>query len=317
MKHITLGKTGIEVSELCFGTLPFGPLQKNIDVDTASEVIAYALHKGVNYIDTAAMYGTYDHIRLALQKTGYRPVISSKSTAADYDGMIRDVRAAIDALGVDYVDIFFLHAARVGVNVFSERAGALKALIECKEKGMIKAIGISTHDVRVTSLAARQNDIDIVFPIINMLGRGVLGGTLNEMVSSIEECHAANKGIVLMKALGGGTLVGDYIKAMDYCSRISKGRAAISLGMLSNDEVDMNMMYFSSQDISELAGALKASDKRFIVVKLLCVKCGKCEEGCHSGAISQINGEVVIDSELCITCGYCVKACKEFAIRMV
>jgi len=250
MKRIPLGNTGIEVTELGFGALPIGPLQKNVDKGTASDVIAHALKSGINYIDGATMYGTYDHIHLALEKTGLRPVISSKSMAADYDSMMRGVKLAIDSLGIDCVDIFFLHTARADENVFSERAGALKALTECKEHGMIKAIGISTHHVKVTALAAKTEQIEVVFPIVNMLGRGMLGGTLDEMVCAIEECHAANKGVVLMKVLGGGTMAGDYEKAMDYAMRLSNGRACIALGMVTNSEVDMNVKYFNGLILS-------------------------------------------------------------------
>lgn len=59
MKKIVLGRSGIEVTELCFGTLPLGPLQKNESVEEAADIIAYALKSGINFIDTAQIYKTY------------------------------------------------------------------------------------------------------------------------------------------------------------------------------------------------------------------------------------------------------------------
>jgi len=59
MKKYQLGKTGIEVTELCFGALPMGPLQKNMDEHAAAAVTAAALRGGVTFIDTAQAYSTY------------------------------------------------------------------------------------------------------------------------------------------------------------------------------------------------------------------------------------------------------------------
>jgi len=56
MKKNILGKTGIEVTELCFGALPMGPLQKNMDLESSTKVVAHALQKGINFVDTAQMY---------------------------------------------------------------------------------------------------------------------------------------------------------------------------------------------------------------------------------------------------------------------
>jgi len=49
MQHNILGKTGIEVSELCYGALPIGPLQANFTVPKAAEVIRYCLEQGINF----------------------------------------------------------------------------------------------------------------------------------------------------------------------------------------------------------------------------------------------------------------------------
>ena len=49
MKKYSLGRTGIEVSELCFGALPIGPLQANISVEKGAKLIRTALEKGINF----------------------------------------------------------------------------------------------------------------------------------------------------------------------------------------------------------------------------------------------------------------------------
>jgi len=66
MKKYSLGKTGIKVTELCFGALPIGPLQANISVKKGAKLIRTALERGINFIDTAEVYQTYPHIKKAL-----------------------------------------------------------------------------------------------------------------------------------------------------------------------------------------------------------------------------------------------------------
>ncbi len=55
MKKHSLGKTGIKVTELCFGALPIGPLQLNISVEKGAKLIRAALERGINFIDTASL----------------------------------------------------------------------------------------------------------------------------------------------------------------------------------------------------------------------------------------------------------------------
>ena len=58
MDIVQLGNTGINVSRLCFGTLTMGPLQCNMSVTKGVELIERAFSNGVNFLDTAEIYGT-------------------------------------------------------------------------------------------------------------------------------------------------------------------------------------------------------------------------------------------------------------------
>ena len=319
MKKIILGKSGIEVSELCFGALPMGPLQKNIPPAKGAEIILRALNGGVNFIDTAELYQTYEPIRLALKKASSRPVIVSKSMALDYAGMRKAVEDGLTALEIDYIDIFHLHAARVpeNENVFTKRSKAWQALLDCKKEGLIKATGISTHSVPTVRLAADVDEVDIVFPIINKNGTGILYGTVAEMEEAIRLCVARNKGIYFMKALGGGCLVKEYHEAVNYVRNIS--RVPIAMGMVSEKEVDYNLAYFKAKpnkiaDLPELI----IEEKCFQIVDFLCKDCGSCIEACPNQAIAKKTEEVKpkINPDLCLRCGYCVGYCPQFAIRM-
>ena len=320
MKKVMLGKTGLEVSELCFGALPMGPLQKKLPVEDGAAIIVRALNGGINFIDTAQLYQTYEPIKLALEQTTVRPVIASKSTSSTYEAMRQAVDEAREAMGLEMVDVFHLHAARADEMVFEQRRGAWKCLQDCKSEGLIRAVGVSTHSVPVVKKAAAMEDVDVVFPIINIKGTGILQGTLAEMEAAIHFCQERGKGVYLMKVLGGGCLVEDYHQAVSYARRVVQRRAPLAMGMVSQDEVDFNLAYFQAGKPEKASlPPLQVEKKWFQVVEVLCKQCGTCVDFCPNGAISRESADQtpVVNHDLCLRCGYCVGECPQFAIRMV
>lgn len=315
MKKVILGNTGFEVTEICFGCLPFGPLQKNLSVEEAADVLSLGLDMGINFIDTAQMYKTYEHIKLAFSKRSDRPIIATKSAAASYEDMDNAVREALDGMGIDHIDIFHLHSAKMGTDLFEVRKGALECLKDYKEKGIIKAIGVSTHNVKLIELCAQRDDIDVVFPLINKAGRGIINGSIDDMKEAIAKCEKKGKGIYLMKALGGGTLIDDYNESMKFARGLSDNYA-IAIGMISREEVKYNVNYFNGEKDLEDIIIIK-NKKQVVVTNVVCVGCGTCMENCHSEAISMKDGKAFIDQSRCIQCGYCIASCPHFAIRMI
>ena len=316
MKKKVLGKTGIEVTELCFGTLPMGPLQKDLDVLQSADMIAYGLESGITFIDTAQMYRTYPPIKAALEKTGLRPVIATKSTAESYEAMEKAVNEALEAMGIDYIDIFHLHAARANPEVFEIRKGALQCIQDYKSRGIIKAIGLATHNIKTVEAAAMRPEIDIVFALLNKAGRGILGGSAEDMEKAMALCEQNGKGTYLMKALGGGTLIDNYNGAMEYARSLDFCHS-IAVGMVSKEEVLYNVKYFN--DEKDLEDIIKIRNKKSIsVLQPVCISCGKCMGACHSEAISfDTTSKAYIDQSKCIQCGYCVASCPSLAIRIV
>lgn len=316
MKKIILGNTGFEVTEICFGCLPFGPIQKNLPVEEAAEILSLGLDMGINFIDTAQMYKTYEHIKMAFANRKDKPIIATKSTAASYEDMDEAVKEALEGMGVDHIDIFHLHSAKMGTDLFEVRKGALDCLKEYKSKGVIKAIGVSTHNIKLVELCAERDDIDVVFPLINAVGRGIVNGTVEEMKDAIYKCENSGKGVYLMKALGGGTLIDDYEKSMEFARNLSDN-FPIAIGMVSKEELIYNVNYFNGQH--DLEGIIKIKNRKQVVVTNgVCIGCGTCVDTCHSEAISmQDNNKALIDQSKCIQCGYCIAACPNFAIRMI
>jgi len=316
MKKYSLGKTGIKVTEMCFGALPIGPLQANISVEKGAKLIRAVLEKGINFIDTAEVYKTYPHIRKALEGYNDEVIIATKSNAETYKKMEQSIKDALESLNRTYIDIFLLHAARVTPSVFEERAGALQCLQDYKAKGVIRAIGISTHAVGIVRRAAEIKEIDIIFPLINKLGMGIVGGSIEDMIKAISDAHKAGKGLYAMKALGGGHLIDQLEEAFNFVRKI-QGISSIAVGMVNQEELELNIKIFNNEKIPQELFTQKIRPNKRLFISSFCKGCGACVKICPNNALSLENGKAVVDHKLCILCGYCNPVCPEFAIRLI
>ena len=315
MKTNILGSTGLAVSELCIGTLPMGPLQSDVPLDTGAEILLAAMENGVNFFDTAQMYRAYPYLKKACKQYGKDVIITSKCTAADYAGMKNAINEAMRELGRDYVDIFHLHAARVDETVFEKRSGAMEALLKAKEKGSVRFIGISTHNPVVAAKAAEVPEIDVVYPLINKAGMGILGGGLPKMLEAIDLVRKSGKGMYAMKALAGGHLVGDMLDAIGYVRTIP-GMHAVSVGVTTRDELNLQLKIFNGEKIESSALSSLKANKKLKIVDFLCKSCGICVKSCPNGALTMGEKIPVTDTAKCVLCGYCTPICPEFAIRL-
>ncbi len=315
MKKKILGGTGIKMTEMTLGALTMGPLQAKLSLEEAKKVILAALDKGINSIDTAEMYGMDGPIKAALAEYSGEVILASKSTATSYSEMEKSVLGALSGLGRDYLDIFYLHAAKVTPEVFQERSGAFQCLLDYKSKGVIRAVGIATHVVSVIEKAAEVNEIDVVFPLINKRGVGIVGGTAANMVKAIEIASQNGKGVVAMKSLAGGNLLGEIKAAFSFVRNI-EGITSVAVGMSHVDEVEVNFRLFKDEDIPESELERLKSTKQLFVARF-CTGCGTCVKACPNEALAVIEGMVVVDKNKCILCGYCNPICPEFALRLV
>ncbi|MGE5575589.1 MAG: aldo/keto reductase [Syntrophothermus sp.] len=316
IKKADLGNTGLVVTQLCFGALPMGPMQLNLPEEQGAGVISAALDAGVNFIDTAQSYRTYGPIRRAIRGRRSELVIATKSAATTYEEMEKAIHESLERLETDYIDIFHLHAARASVSVFEDRKGAHQCLLDYKRKGLIRAVGISTHSVKVARIAAERSDIDVLFPLINMAGIGLLEGTVEEMAEAIALNARAGKGVYAMKIFAGGNLLDQREKALHFAFDL-KGIHSIAIGMVNRQEVEMNVALFRGLPVARELQERTGKNSKRLVIQSFCKGCGTCVEQCPNGALAVIDGKARVDRDKCLLCGYCSPHCPEFAIRMV
>ncbi len=315
MEYRKLGLTGLKVSRLCFGVLTIGPLQANLPVSRGAGIIRYALECGINFMDTAQCYNTYPYIRQALKSYAGDVVIASKSYAYTKNMMANSVEEARKALDRDVIDIFLMHEQESALTIKGHWE-AYEYLLECKQKGIIRAAGISTHTVAGVKAAAGIPEIDVIHPLYNLNGIGIVDGTAGDMGIAIAEASAAGKGIYGMKPLGGGHLLAEVEKGFSFVLG-NDNLHAIAVGMKTKEEVMMNIRLFNGEPVPEAIRAKVNSVPRFLHIEEWCRGCGKCVEVCTAGAIQVEDGKAKPDPLACRLCGYCGPVCKDFCIKII
>lgn len=314
--RVALGNTGLMVSRLVFGALPMGPLQANLSPEEGGELIRHALDKGVNLIDTAELYGTYRHINAGLKGFRGDVHIASKTHAATADDARKHVERALREIDVDYLDIVHLHGARIA-DPFTERAEVLDELQKMKAEGMLHHVGLSSHYICALLKAAERPEIEVLHPLINSTGMGILDGTKEEMAAAIATCTKAGKGIYAMKALAGGNMISDARNNFRYVLDL-EGVHGLAVGMLSKEEIDGNYQLFcEGRENEPLWTKLEQKRREIKIMENFCKGCGACVPACTNNGIYLEDGKAKIKREDCILCGYCAAACPDFIIRVV
>ena len=311
MQMRTLGKSGLRVSRLCFGTLTLSPLQKNLSPEAGADLLVHAYDRGVRFLDTADLYGTYPHIRLALRRAP-EYVVSTKAYCWDEPTARAALERAFTGIGRDYIDLFMLHEQE-SLYTLRGHEEALNYLQRQKERGHIGAVGVSTHFVQCVQAAPRFPMIDVIHPLINRSGIGIQDGGREDMERAIQAARDFGIGIFAMKPLGGGHLISDNRAALQYAIE-SPLLDSVAMGMQSIEEIDANIAAFEG-DFSRL-DALR-NRPRSIMVHDWCEGCGRCAERCRQRAIQVIDGRARVDQNKCVFCGYCARACPQFCIKVV
>ena len=166
---------------MCFGTLVLGRIRANLSPAEGARAIRRALELGVNFIDTAAAYGTQQAVRLGLDGGHDEVIVASKSRACTYDAMRLAVKEALRKMNLACIGIFLLHLVRSKEDLLG-REDALKCLVDLRNDGAVEAIEVSSHSPHGVRAALDYDEVDIVFPIVNKCGLGIVQGTLDEIL---------------------------------------------------------------------------------------------------------------------------------------
>jgi aryl-alcohol dehydrogenase-like predicted oxidoreductase len=219
MHQAELGNTGLHVSLLALGTGTNGWNHRSDQTRRGTGWLTQHLRegyeRGVTFWDLADQYGSHRCAREALKHVEReRLVIATKTTARDYTTCSSAIERFLEELGTSYLDIVLLHGQDASDwNVHCR--GAMDALDEAKERGLVRAVGISSHRLDGIQTAAAEPWLDVMLVTLNYAGAR-MGTPQDEVVPVLREAHARGKGIYAMKVLGCGRLASDPEKAIRY-----------------------------------------------------------------------------------------------------
>ena len=314
MQMNILGRSGLMVSKLCFGTLTMSPLQRNMTPEEGARLLIHAYERGVRFLDTADLYETYPHIALALREAPDY-VISTKAYCWDEHTARAALERAFRGTGRDYIDLFMLHEQE-SLYTLRGHEEALVYLDKQKRLGHIGAVGVSTHYVACVQAAPRFPMIDVIHPLINLGGIGIQDGTREDMERAVAAARDFGIGVFAMKALGGGHLIGDNRDALAY-ALTSPLLDSVAVGMKSAEEIDANVAAFENLEAATAELEALRHQPRQIMVHDYCEGCGRCAQRCRQRAIQIVDGRARVDQAKCVFCGYCARVCPQFCIKVV
>jgi predicted aldo/keto reductase-like oxidoreductase len=287
-------------------------MQQGLTAQEGGKLIIHALERGVDFIDTAQYYQAYSHISYAV-KAGFRDfVYCTKSYAYDRSGAENALREALESTGREYVDIFLLHETE-SAHTIRGHSEALGYYIDMKRKGYIKAVGVSTHYARAARSAALTEGIEVVEAVANVDGLGIADASLEEMEGALRLCRQCGRGVVAIKAIGGGNLYRRAAECLAYARSLSEADI-ICIGMSSTAEIDANASYFEGS--GEVVFEDLPHNPKSLHIEDWCIGCGACVKRCASRALSIVNGKASCNRARCLVCGYCSQACPEMALKI-
>jgi aryl-alcohol dehydrogenase-like predicted oxidoreductase len=241
MERVKLGRTGLLVSRLAFGT---GYLDGPVASGARLLVKAYDL--GVNFWDTSDDYGTHPHVARALKQVGRNDVvIATKTYASTALGARRAVTKALRELDVEAVDILLLHAVD-SVEKLESKQPALEALVRAREAGLIRAVGVSSHGREVLIRLLTLPEVDVALVVVNQTGAWMKDASPREMRAAIRSLYRDHRGVYGMKALGSGQVTGTQVApALRWAFRFSYAHS-VCVGMRTEEELRTNLALWAA-----------------------------------------------------------------------
>jgi aryl-alcohol dehydrogenase-like predicted oxidoreductase len=244
---VPLGTTGMRITRVGFGAWAIGGggwqfAWGNQDDADSIAAIRHAVERGINWIDTAAVYGlghSEQIVARALRDipASDRPYVFTKAglvwdehdhaapprRIGDPLSIRREVEASLSRLGVERIDLYQMHWPPEDGTPLAEYWGAL---LELRAEGTVRAIGLSNHDAAQLEAAERLGHVDTLQPPFSAIHRDVATGEL-------PWCATHGTGVIVYSPMQSGLLTGTFsaeraarLGADDWRSRAADFRGA-------------------------------------------------------------------------------------------
>ena len=319
MKMITLGSTGITTPQNAFGALPV----TRVDMETAVEILHRAYDGGMTFFDTARAYSDSE-IKLGEAFDGLRHheysrdkiFIATKTTAQTPEKLKEDLETSLRNLRTDYVDIYQLHWVKQCYRP-GDGTGLYEALLEAKQQGKIRHIGITAHKIGIAEEIAQSGLYETLqFPFSYL--------ETERDIALVETCKKNNVGFIAMKGLSGGLLTNARA-----CMAFMIQYPVLPIwGIQKMSELEQWLEFFENPpEMNDELAAIIQKDRDELLGDF-CRSCGYCMPCSVQITINQCARmsqmirhtpskdwltpywqEEMMKIENCVNCGACLKRC--------
>lgn len=247
MDRVILGQTGLTVPRVALGTGSIGGNQQSnqtrLGKENFKKVARHAWDRGIRFFDMADSYGSHPYVREVLkeiprEETTLLTKIWTTDTGWQKSG---DVALTLDRFrqetGSDYFDIVLMHClVRPGYR--TEKKLFIEGLTRAKEKGIIKAVGVSCHNWEAMKEAVDDPWVDVILARINPFGVH-MDNTPEEVSALLALAQRSGKGVIAMKIFGNGDKTTETDRETSITYALKKGNIhCMTLGMESIAQVD-------------------------------------------------------------------------------
>ena len=207
MRHIILGKTGIEAPQNGFGALPIQRVTKA----EAVKLLRTAREGGMTYFDTARAYSDSEE-KLGAAFEGMRDdlFIATKTHSTTPEGFWKDLETSLKNLRTDHIDLYQFHCVNQCWEP-GDGSGMYECMVEAKKQGKILHIGVTAHKLQVAFDCVASGLYETMqFPFSYL--------SSEKEQALVQKCREAGMGFIAMKGLAGG-LITDSRAAMAFISQ--------------------------------------------------------------------------------------------------
>jgi aryl-alcohol dehydrogenase-like predicted oxidoreductase len=218
--EVVLGHTGIRTSRLAMGTgtvgFGGGSNQTRLGNSPLTNLLLNGYNEnGLRFFDSADSYGSHPYVAEALRHIPRDKVtVLTKTDTRNPAGVRADLDRFRKELGIEHIDIVLIHCVTES-DWTTRYRGVMDVLSEAKEKGVIRAHGVSCHSLPALKAAAASPWVELDLVRLNPIGSN-MDADPETVLSVIKQMRAQGKAIVGMKILGQGDLRNRAAQAIRY-----------------------------------------------------------------------------------------------------
>ena len=314
MNTVTLGRTGIVSNKNAFGALPIQRVSK----EYAGMLLRKAYDAGITFFDSARGYSdSEEKIGYALSDVRDKIIIATKAGVQTGEELTKSLETSLAMLKTDYIDIYQFHGPQKCPKP-GDGSGMYEAMLEAREQGKIRYIGITNHRLDIAEEAVLSGLYDTLqFPFSYL--------ATDRDIALVNLCKEKNVGFIAMKALSGG-LINKSDAAYAWLGQYDN--ALPIWGVQRESELDEFISYISTPPTLTPELQEVIDKDREELIGDFCRACGYCMP-CPSDIqinmcarmmqlirrspserlLSPQSQEMMMNIENCLECGQCKTKC--------